>query len=169
MTVEEIFTTLAAHMEKGIRMHEDLVNVFDFLGLKEYKKEQKHHFEEEVGNKQKLCHYYMRRYHKLLQFNAIDRVEVIPISWYKYTQFDVDINSKRNAIKTMFETWIKWEKETKALITKLCVDLFEINDLAAMEELKKYLCDVDEELADAEKEYLDLAATGFDIIYILSR
>ena len=111
----------------------------------------------------------MRRYHKLLQFNAIDRVEVIPISWYKYTQFDVDINSKRNAIKTMFETWIKWEKETKALITKLCVDLFEINDLAAMEELKKYLCDVDEELADAEKEYLDLAATGFDIIYILSR
>ena len=35
-----------------------------------------------------------------------------------------------------------------------------------VEELKKYLCDVDEELADAEKEYLDLAATGFDIIYI---
>ena len=59
MTVEEIFTTLAAHMEKGIRMHEDLVNVFDFLGLKEYKKEQKHHFEEDVENKYKLCHYYM--------------------------------------------------------------------------------------------------------------
>ena len=33
MTVEEIYAELSAHMIKGIMMHEQLANYYDFLGL----------------------------------------------------------------------------------------------------------------------------------------
>jgi len=33
MTIEDIFSTIVAHMKTGIQMHEDMANVYEFLGL----------------------------------------------------------------------------------------------------------------------------------------
>jgi len=33
MTVEEIFTKLAIHMEEGTHYHQELANAYNFLGL----------------------------------------------------------------------------------------------------------------------------------------
>ena len=38
MTVEEIFKNLANHMIKGLILHSELANYYDFLNLTGYKK-----------------------------------------------------------------------------------------------------------------------------------
>jgi len=38
MTVDEIFNTIAAHMEKGVRIHKAMMQAYDFLALKGYSK-----------------------------------------------------------------------------------------------------------------------------------
>lgn len=167
MTVEEIFMALAAHMEEGIKVHKDFINVYSFLCLKGYKECHHYHYLSEIDNQQQLYNYYMKHYHKLLNLEQIEHKAMIPSSWYKYTQFDVDTNTTRTAVKSMFEQWIVWEKSTKQLIQNLCTELRNLNELAAMDKFNEFLRDVDKELEDAEEELLLLHSADYDIVHII--
>ena len=167
MTVNEIFNTLAQHMEKGIKMHKEFVKGFNFLYLKGYKKCHYYHFLEETQNYYYLCHYYMDHYHQMIETSQGEEVKVIPISWYKYTQFEVDIGTKRNAIRDMMKQWVEWEKSTKELLQTLHKELCDLSEVAAAKKFEEYLCDVSDELKGAEKKLLQLETIGYDIGLIM--
>ena len=167
MTISEIFTTLASHMEKGIKMHKDFVKAYNFLCFKGYKKCHYYHFLEETENYYYLCHYYMDHYHKMLETNQTEEVKIIPNSWYKYSQFDVDTGTKRNAIRDTMKQWVDWEKSTKELLQTLYKELVDLGEIAAAKEFEYYICDVDNELKSAEKELIKLETIGYDISLII--
>ena len=58
----------------------------------------------------------MKHYHKLINFAETKAQTVIPTSWYKYTQLEVDANTKRNAVRDIHQQWITWERSTKEYI-----------------------------------------------------
>lgn len=167
MTVEEIFTTLAAHKKKGILIHEKIMEAYNFLGLKGYKKCHYYHYLEEINSYYYFCHYYMEHYHKLINIEEVEKAEVIPSSWYKYNQFSVDVGTKRNAIKDMMKQWTDWERATKELIQKLYKELIDLGELASADEFSHQLEDVSEELKNAERKQLNLETIGYDIIHIM--
>ena len=167
MTISEIFNTLASHMEVGIKAHKDFTKAYNFLGLKGYKKCHHYHFLEETKNYYYLCHYYMDHYHKMLEISQTGEVKVIPSSWYKYTQFEVDTGTKRTAIRDMMKQWIDWEKSTKELLQTLQKELTDLGEFAAAKKFIDFLVEVDEELADAEKEFIKLESIGYDINLII--
>ena len=95
MTVEEIFTELSAHMIQG-------------LMLNKYACNHECHYREESESYLRLKQHYFRYHNKLIKDKEIDTdLEVIPRSWYNYERKDVDINTKRNAVKEGYEKWIK--------------------------------------------------------------
>ena len=106
MTIEEVFITLAKHMKKGVQTHKEFMLAYDFLSLKGYQQCHYHHYLEEVQNCLTLYHYYMIYENKILKVDYDEKVELIPSSWYKYTQFDVDISTRRNAIKEMMKQFL---------------------------------------------------------------
>ena len=167
MTIQEIFTTLAQHMEKGIKIHGEFIKVYNFLCLKGYKKCHHYHFLEETQNYYYLCHYYMDHYHQMIEISQIEEVKVIPNSWYKYTQFEVDTGTKRNAIRDMMKQWVDWEKSTKELLQTLYKELIDLDEIAAAKKFECYICDVDKELKQAEKELIKLETIGYDISLII--
>ena len=167
MTINEIFTALASHMETGINVHKDFINVYNFLYLKGYKKCHEYHYLEEIQGYYNLCHYYMDHYHQMIEVAAEKPVEIIPTSWYKHTQFDVDIGTKRGAIRDLMKQWVEWEKATKELMQTLYKELCDLGEVAAAKEIEKYIRDVSEELAGAEKKWLKLETIGYDIGLIM--
>ena len=169
MTIDEIFITFAAHMEKGIKIHKEFTKAYNFLCFKGYKKCHYYHFLEETQNYYDLCHYYMDHYHKMIEISQVEEVKVIPASWYKYTQFEVDTGTKRNAIREMMKQWIDWEKSTKELLQTLHKELIDLGEVAAAKEFEYFLCDVAEELKSAEKEWLKLETIGYDIGLIMDK
>lgn len=167
MTISEIFTTLASHMEKGIKMHKDFVKAYNFLCFKGYKKCHYYHFLDETENYYYLCHYYMDHYHQMIETSQFEEVKVIPSSWYKHNQFEVDTGTKRSALRDMMKQWVDWEKSTKELLQTLYKELTELGEIAAAKEIECFLCDVDDELKQAEKEWLKLETIGYDITLII--
>lgn len=168
MTVEEVFNKIAAHMIEGIMYHDDMAKAYDFLGLYGFAKcHDYHHFEEEIGYR-KLSHYYATHYFKLISLGEIPQPKIIPESWYKYTTMAVDSGTKRNAVKELMEKWVKWEKETKKLYEECFQELTNLREVAAASYIKKYLCDVDEELEHAQKKLIKLETIGYDIGTIIS-
>lgn len=167
MTVEEIFNTIGSHMKDGLLYHDELARAFDFLGLYGYAKCHDYHHFEEALNYRELSHYYATHYFKLLQFNEENKPNIIPEIWYKYASQAVDSNTLRNSIKELMNKWCKWEQDTKKLYQSMYNELTNLGEVAAAHKISKYLCDVDKELHNAQKEILILDAINYNLEIIL--
>lgn len=168
MTVDEIFTTLASHMIEGMMIHDAFTKAYDFLGLYGFAKCHEYHHIDETRGYQYLLHYHSTRYHKLLPINSIPQPDIIPQTWYKYATMAVDTNTKRQATKDMMNKWVKWEQDTKTLYQQMYKELCELGEVAAANEIKCYICAVDEELKHAEKKMIQLESVDYNINTIIS-
>lgn len=167
MTVEEIYKELAEHMIKGLMIHDQLADYYDFLGLKGYRKCHEYHYLDEACNYRKLCKYFVNHHNKLIHIDEIDNPEVIPESWYKYTRQDVDSNTKKNAVKTGLRIWVEWERDTKELYEQMYKELIDINEVASACIIKCFVEDVDHELEKAEKYQLYKEAVDYSLSHII--
>ena len=168
MTCEEIFSEMSAHMVKGMMFHEQMSNYYDFLGLKGYRDCHEYHFLQESCMYRKLCRYYVNHYNKLIPEMEFDQVSEIPESWYSHTRQDVDIATKRNAIKSGLTKWVEWETETKELYSNMYKELLENGSVATAEFIADFVKDVDQELKKATEYWLNKEAMNYDMGVIVA-
>lgn len=168
MTVEEIFSKLDNHIIKGLMIHEQMMNYYNFLGLYGYKKCHEYHYMCETMTHNKLNNYYITHYDKLIDESAIEIPEIIPSSWYKYTRQDVDASTKKNAVKMGLEKWVDWERETKNLYEEMFSELMQIGEVSGAMFVRCLIKDVDHELSKAEKYKLTKETLSYDISHIIS-
>lgn len=167
MTPEEIFSQIIEHMIKGLMVHEQLANYYDFLGLQGYKKCHEYHFFEESKTYRKMYHYYIKKYNRLLPETRFENPEVIPKSWLNYYRQDVDMKTKKNAIEIGLNEWIQWETDTTTLYQRLYKELMDCGEVAAAAMLQKVICDVEEELQTVEKYQLNKISMNYDMTEII--
>ena len=167
MTIEEIFTKLAAHMVEGIMFHDEVAKAYDFLGLYGFAMCHNYHHMEETEGYLCLSHWYSCHEHKLIKLPELTKTEVIPATWYKYATTDVDTNTKREAVKTLMTKWVEWEKETKKLYQEMRQELCAIGEVAAALKLDCYIKCVDKELIHAEKKHIKFETLNYDISTII--
>ena len=167
MEVNEIFKTLSAHFIKGMMIHDAMANYYDFLSLRGYKRCHEYHFKKESCSYRKLNRYYLNHYNKLIEEERVDDPNIIPESWYKYSRTDVDMQTKKNAIKSGIQKWVSWERETKEKLQDAYIELLDKNEIATAMFIKKFIKDVDCELKYAERKHLDLMAVDYDMTYII--
>lgn len=167
MTIDEIFSKIAAHQVEGMMFHDQMANYYRFLGLHGFAKEQERHFREETKAYQKLCRYYVRHYNRLLPESEVKDPQAIPTSWYNYKRQDVDASTKRNAVGEGFEQWVKWETTTKTLYEQSVRDLYDTGTIAGAIVVEKLVADVDKELRGAEEKKLALEAMNYDLVGIV--
>lgn len=80
MTIEDIFAELAAHMIKGLMVHDQMRDYYDFLNLKGYAKCHEYHYWEESKNYLCLKHYYFKHHNRLIKEMPIENPKIIPSS-----------------------------------------------------------------------------------------
>ena len=167
MTTDEIFSELSAHMIKGMMIHDQMANYYDFLSLRGYKRCHEYHFKKETCGYRRINRYYINHFGRLIAEKKVEDPEAIPSSWYRYSRKEVDANTKRSAVRTAIEKWVVWEKETKTLYQSAVKDLRDNGDEAAALFIEEYVKDVDCELKYAERKALDLDAVDYSLAYII--
>lgn len=167
MTNEEVFQGLSERLIKGVMFHDYMVDYFDFLNLHGYKRMQEYHGKHEMKEFRKLHRYFIDHYNKLVPDVRFENEEYIPASWYQYTRQDVDINTKRNAVKSAFEKWETWEAETKKYYEQMYKELFDLGEYASATCVKKMIKDVSHELKWVQRKRLDLMSADYEMNYIL--
>ena len=167
MTVEEIFKGLSVHNLKGVMIHQNMSDYFDFLNLKGYKRLQEHRAKEEMKSYRKLHRYYLSKYNKLIPEDKFDAPEIIPADWYKHTKQEVDTNTKRTSVKTAFNKWVEWEKETLDLYQKMYSELVGLGEIETSLEIGKCIKNVSEELEKARSMKINLDSLDYAIDCII--
>lgn len=167
MPVEEVFSIISSHMAKGVKLHSQLSNAFSFLNLKGYAKCHEYHYYDEVRNYRELNNFYLENYNKLILEKSEEEYNAIPSNWYKHTREEVDINTKRTAIRDLFRIWVDWEKETRALLEKQYSELYNAGEICGALKIAEFIQDVSNELKIAYEKQIDLSNIGYDITLIV--
>lgn len=166
MKIEEIYSELSSHMIKGIMFHEQMADYYDFLNLHGYKRCHEYHMFDEMCGMRKLHRYFINHYNMLIPENKVGDPDAIPKTWYQHMRNDVDISTKRNAVRTGIEKWVKWETETKDLYQRMYKELMDLGEVAAANKLACWVVDVDKELKYATRKYIMLMSVDFSLDYI---
>lgn len=95
--------------------------------------------------------------------------QVIPQNWYKYTRYDVDANTKRNAVRDGFKKWLDYEKDTKQFLTDMAKKLEQADDRESARKLDYLIDHVEKEVETAEEKMMALENSGYDMNYILQQ
>ena len=155
-------------MIKGMMIHENLANYYDFLGLGGYKRCHEYHFLLETCEYRSLQRYFINHYSMLIPDIRIDTPDVIPESWFNHVREDVDVNTKRSAVKSGLEMWRDWEKETKRLYEDMYKELMSLGEVSACNKVNELICGVDKELKKVERYVLNKQAIDYNMSSIIS-
>lgn len=171
MPIEEICKLIAQKLLQGCMNHQQFANYYDFLGLEGYKLCHEYHFFEEMFNYRDFITYYIKHQNKLIpEFTtqSLNSFSIIPSNWYEYKREDTDINTRRNAVKSGLEKYIRWQDDVKAFLQDMYSQCIQQGFSSLSIELQKYICAVNEELKVAKKKYLEIKATDYDMPTVIN-
>ena len=172
MPFEEICKLVAQRLLQGCMNHQQFANYYSFLGLKGYKSFHEYHFFEEMHGYREFMSYYIEHYDKLITdyvSQSLTAFSIIPNNWYDYSREDMDLNTRRNAVKNGIEKYLHWQKETKKFLEEICSQTIQQGYIGISIQIKKYICSVEEQIQKANKTYLELKATDYDLPTIVSK
>lgn len=169
MTVSDVFAKIVAHMVKGMMLHDQMADYYDFLGLMGFKRMHEYHFLHETVEMRGMSRYYINHYNKLVPSNSVEDPRALPMSWYNYERQDVDNKTKKNAVESGITTWCKWERDTKKMYQDCYCTLCDMGEVAAACKVKELIRDVDEELKCADRLHIKMQSTDYDLctIYLM--
>lgn len=81
----------------------------------------------------------------------------------------MDVNTRRNAVKSGLEKYIRWEKDTKKFLEDMCTQAIQQGFIGISMQIKKYIKSVEQEIKHANKTYLEIKSTEYDMPTIVSK
>lgn len=172
MPIEEICKLIAQKLLQGCMNHEQFINYYDFLGLEGYKLFHEYHFFEQMAGYRDFIAYYIQHQNKLIPHYSTESLTsftIVPDNWYNYTRMDTDTNTKRNAVKSGLEKYVRWEKDVKNFLQDMYSQCIQQGFILLSCEIQKYLCSVEKEIKMAEQEYLEIKSTEYDMPTVVTK
>lgn len=168
MTCTEIFQEISKRQITALMLHDQLKDLYDFLGLPGFKCWHYHQFIQESKGFQKLKHYFVSTHNKLLNHAKTEQPkQLIPDDWYNYTRMDVTPQLRKQYVEMSFEVYKDWEEETKRCYEEYSKALYDMGKTADACRVECLVNDVSCELKQLYKWMIKLKASGYDAGYIL--
>lgn len=151
MNTYDIWSKICSHQVTGLMYHFQFADMFYFLGFDKLGKDQERHYWEESDSLRKNHCFVLKHHCKVIVTNRAESVEVIPSSWSKYVMSDVDKNTRRSHVVSLFDSWATWETKTKEFYTEMYYELKNQHAIADACRVKEMILAVDDELAHVHK------------------
>ena len=90
--------------------------------------------------------YYIEHQDKLISDYTADSLtsfSILPSNWYDYKREDMDINTRRSAVKSGIEKYVRWEEETRKFLEDMYTQAIQQGFIAIGIQIKKYICSVE--------------------------
>jgi hypothetical protein len=166
MTDIEIFTEISKRQIQALMFHNEMADYFDFLGLNGFKRMHEYQYFKESAEMRGTHRYILNHLNKLVSGGTIASIKVIPESWYNYKRSDVDVATRKTAVKDALQKYYEWEQQTLNLYENYFVEMSKLGKIAYSNKIMDLICDVDKELKCVCRMWLKYKATDFDMTLI---
>ena len=167
MSELSIFSEIIVRHIEGVMLHTDLADMFDFMAMRGFKREQEYHALKEFCEMRGVSRYAINHINQMPNGQGAKGKDIISAAWYNATRYQVSENDRKSKTKELYSKWQEWEKETKELYEKKYKELMDLGAVASALKVKEIICDVDYELKCLERCMLEYSAVGWDIEYIM--
>lgn len=165
---KDVYDTINTRQITALMFHDNMADLFNFLGLKGFEKMHEYQYlEESIGHRATKRHF-IDRHGKLLPESHIESVEVIPSDWEQYTRMEVTPSVRKQYVQKALSMYKEWEQGTKDLYEACAGYLMDCHKADDFEWVSELVEDVSEELMCLEQLCVELSAVGYDCIYIMS-
>lgn len=166
MSCEEIFQTLRDRQITALMFHDQSADLFDFLGLKGFKRMHEYQYVSESIGHRRLSEYYLNHHNKILPESYVENPRAIPGDWIKYTRFEVTTAIRRQAVEKSFIDYHNWESETREVYCHCAKRLWELGYLDDFNQVNCLVQDVSLELKYLERMIISLRSISYDPVQV---
>lgn len=163
----EVFNEVSKRIIQGIMFHEEMADYFDFLNLHGLKRWHETRYIEESCSLRGLHRYVVNHCNRLIDDGEVKANRYISSSWYNTNRLRVDTSARRQAVRDTFDTWYKWECETKEFYEKMFKTLTENSKIAEANKINELIKATDHELKIVARKMLEYKAVDYDMQYIM--
>lgn len=163
---KEVFAAINSRQITALMFHDEMADLFDFLGLRGFKRMHEYQYFSESAEHRAIKRYFLNHHGELIPPDEIDGIEVIPSDWYKYTRMDVTPAVRKQAVQKAMEQYHDWECETKELYEKCASYLSMWGNFADLQKVCDLINDVDMELKYLERLCIELKSVDYSAEYI---
>lgn len=162
----EVYSIVNNRQITALMFHDDMADMFDFLGLKGFKRMHEYQYLIESAEHRALKRYYINHHGKLMPDSTLTPVKVIPEGWIQYSRMDVTPSIRKQAVQQGMEKYLEWETETKAIYSKMAAYLMDWQKVSDFNKINALIKDVDMELKYLERLCLELKSVDYDSAYV---
>ena len=163
---KEVFSIINARQITALMFHDQMADLFDFLGLPGFKRMHEYQYLSESAEHRTTKRYYINHHGYLIPDEEIDPVDVIPDDWYRYNRMEVTSSVRKQAVQKAMEQYKDWECDTKCIYEKCAAYLMAWKQIADFDKVSALVHDVDQELKHLERLCLELKSVDYDCTYI---
>lgn len=163
---KDIFMAVNARQIYALMFHDEMADLFDFLGLRGFKRMHEYQYLVESSEHRGLKRYYLNHHGKLLPDSEINFVSVIPEDWGQYSRCDVTPGVRKQTVQKAMQQYKDWESETKELYCKCASKLMSWGKVSDFNKINDLVKDVDMELKYLERLCLELSSVDYDNTYL---
>ena len=166
MSGEDIFRAIKERQIVALMFHDQSADLFDFLGLKGFKRMHEYQYLSESIEHRKLSRYYLNHHNKLLFEEQLDNPRAVPEDWAKYTRFEVTPSIRKQSVERSFGDYYDWEYETLKCYSEYARRLLELGQVADFNMVNCLIKDVDLELKYLSRMLITLKSISYDSLQV---
>lgn len=143
--VDEI-RVVVNNMIEGTMFHNQMIQYFEYLGLRGFSDLQKIRFRDENYELVRLQRYVIDTYGVVVGESNPDRRSYIPTEWGDEVRERIDSRSRKDYVRFGVETWKDWEDKSKSVYGNAYFNLNDLRDAGGSERILKVVEDTEKEL-----------------------
>ena len=151
MNVHDMFAELSSLLVEGMMIHSQLADFYLFLGADHMANIHEDYLLDDTCLWRNIVRYHITHFGSLVPEDRIDTPHIIPDGWYTATVDDVDDETRERAMTFGKSTWIEWASRVQEKCADYYRTLVDDDDGATAMRIKKCLCEIEDELSDAER------------------
>lgn len=167
MSYVDILNRYCARVRTGVRMHADMADAFEFLGLRGFSELQTYRAADEFRGEGELHRFMIVALGKVPSFDAWPDMEVIPAGWATMFPDQIGPDERSRHVRKLFGRWVSWETETVDSLSKASAELRSSGELALAVFAESRLKETQEELEEALYMQSELEGCGWDMTVIV--
>ena len=165
--VKHLMKKLYDHQMDGIIFHFQMIDMYDFLHLKGFRKWQEAMVKEEIEGTAETQHHINKSHHKLLPpYQKVYENNIIPNSWYEQSSMNISKEDIVRETKRSLHEYLNWEKGTLDMLAELSKELIEHEAYSEYMDVREISEHVAGEIHYIECLMIELESVGYDAVYI---
>ena len=166
MEAIDVMQTVSTRLVEGMMLHNDLADVFDFIGMRGYKRMQEYYGIWDMVSMRKVHRYAINCMGHILP-EETPKYDSLSNRLTGYSRTDLSPQDRTAYLRRAMSKWIEWEQATLHDMESAASTLRTMGEVCAACKVECLVGHVAKELKCAMRKEVELSSVNYDLVFVM--